>query len=99
MPSPVTTASAPHTAPASARRARRSSRSLDLLAHVGDVEVRDRAGAGEQRGGALGVVGVDVDLERRRVADDEHRVADLLERARRSGACSRPVPVTAKFVQ
>ena len=34
---------------------------------------------GEQRRRGVRVVGVDVDLQRRRVADDEHRVAELLE--------------------
>ena len=55
---------------------------LDLLAHVGDVEVRDDADLGEQRRGRIGVVGVDVDLERGRVTDHEHRVADPLQLAR-----------------
>ena len=41
----------------------------------------DVAGAGEQRLRGVGVVGVDVDLERRLVADDEDRVADRLEPA------------------
>ena len=50
-----------------------------LQAHVGDVEPRDRRGAVEQPGGELGIVGVDVDLERVAVADHEHRVADRLE--------------------
>ena len=53
----------------------------DLGAHVGDVEVRDRARAREDGDRALGVVGVDVDLQRRAVADDEDPVADRLERA------------------
>ena len=71
---------------------------LDLLVHVGDVEPGDLADAVEQRGRALGLVGVDVDLQRRRVADHEHGVADPLEpREPRRG--SRPSPVTAKFVQ
>ena len=47
--------------------------------HVGDVEARDLADAVEERGRALRLVGVDVDLERVRVADDEHRVAEPLE--------------------
>ena len=58
---------------------------LDLLAHVGDIEVRDRSGAGEHRGGGVRIIGVDVDLERARVADDEHRVADRLERQDEAG--------------
>ncbi len=52
---------------------------LDLLAHVGDVEVGDDARVGEQRRRGVGIVGVDVDLERRLVADDQHRVAEPLE--------------------
>ena len=49
----------------------------DLRAHVGHVEVRHLAGAGEDRDRRLGVVGVDVDLQRRAIADDEHGVAQL----------------------
>ena len=52
---------------------------LDLLVHVGDVEPRDLADAVEQVGRALRLVGVDVDLERVRVADHEHGVAEALE--------------------
>ena len=52
---------------------------LDLLVHVGDVEPRDRADAVEQARGALGLVGVDVDLERVGVADHEHAVAEALQ--------------------
>ena len=48
--------------------------------HVGDVEPGDRADAHEQGRRALGRVGVDVHLQRPLVADDEHRVADRLER-------------------
>ena len=58
-----------------ARRTRRAARAvaraqalralLDLLVHVGDVEVRDRPGAVEQRRSRVGVVGVHVDLQRR----------------------------------
>ncbi len=50
-----------------------------LLAHVGDVEVGDRAGALEQGHRRLRRVGVDVDLQRRLVADDEDRVAEALQ--------------------
>ena len=52
----------------------------------------------EQPRRALGLVGVDVDLERALVADDQHGVADRLERVdpRRR---VQPFPVTAKFVQ
>ena len=52
---------------------------LHLLAHVGDVEVGDDADLGEQRGGRVGVVGVDVDLEGGLVAHDEHGVSELLQ--------------------
>ncbi len=69
-----------------------------LRAHVGDVQVRDLAGVGEHGRGALGRVGVHVDLQRARVADDEHRVAERFER-RDEAAGLRPLPVTAKFVQ
>ena len=51
----------------------------DLLAHVGDVEPLHVSGVLEHGDGHLGLVGVDVDLQRGRVADDQHRVADLLE--------------------
>ena len=51
----------------------------DLGVHVGDVQARDLAGAVEDQRRLLGVVGVDVDLQRRVVADDEDRVADLLQ--------------------
>ena len=51
----------------------------DLLAHVGDVEVGDLADALEEGDRGLGLVGVDVDLQRRLVADDEDRVAEPLE--------------------
>ena len=51
-----------------------------LLAHVGDIEPRHLAADGsEDRHRAVGIVGVDVDLQRRLVADDQHGVADLLE--------------------
>ena len=64
-----------------------------------DVEVGDLAGALEEGDGGLGLVGVDVDLQRRLVADDEDRVADPLqprqELARRRGR----VPETMKLVQ
>ena len=76
MPSPLTTASTPQVSSdlADALRAL-----LDLLVHVGDVEPRDRADAVEEAGRPLGLVGVDVDLERVRVADHEHGVAEALE--------------------
>ena len=46
--------------------------------HVGDVDAGDLVRRGQRHRGVRGI-GVDVDLERRRVADDQHRVADLLE--------------------
>ena len=72
---------------------------LDLLVHVGDVEAGDRADAVEQRGRPLGLVGVDVDLQRVRVADDEHGVADAAPAARATAPAPGSSPVTAKFVQ
>ena len=51
----------------------------DLLVHVGDVLVLDRPDAVEQRLGGVRVVGVDVDAQRRLVADDQDRVAEVLE--------------------
>ena len=67
--------------------------------HVGDVEPRDLAGAGEDRHRLLGVVGVDVDLERVRVADDEDGVAERLEGLAEAARARGRVPITAKFVQ
>ena len=96
MPSPLTTASTPHMSSdlADAQRAL-----LDLLVHVGDVEAGDLADAVEERGRALGLVGMDVNLQRGRIADNEH--ASRPSRSRRAihGDGSRPSPVTAKFVQ
>ena len=51
----------------------------DLLVHVGDVLARDLAGVGEQGLGGLGVVGVDVDLQRGGVADHQDGVPERLE--------------------
>ena len=65
--------------------------------HVGDVEV-ETSRLREQRGRALRIVRVDVDLERRPLADDEHGVAELLERADQSDGVELLAP-TAKFVQ
>jgi hypothetical protein len=53
---------------------------VDLLGHVRHVEVRDLAGTGEQGGRALGLVGVEVDLDGVAVADDQHGVAEPLQR-------------------
>ena len=50
-----------------------------LFAHVGDVEVGYFSGAIENRHRRFGVVGVDMDLEGRFVADHEHRVAQFLQ--------------------
>ena len=72
---------------------------LDLLVHVGDVEPRDLADVVEQAGRALGLVGVDVDLQRGGVADDEHGVAESLEPRRSTASAPGLSPVTAKFVQ
>ncbi len=52
----------------------------DLGVHVRDVEVRDLAGACQDRDRLLGLVGVDMDLQRAGVADDQHRVAERRER-------------------
>ena len=51
----------------------------DLLAHIGDVEIRDTAGGVEEGDGGLGLVGVDMDLQGRLVADNEDGVAQPLE--------------------
>src|SRR5258705_431788 len=51
----------------------------DLFAHVGNVQLRNLPRVREERHRRLRLVGVDVDLERGLVADDEHRVAKLLE--------------------
>ena len=51
----------------------------DLLAHIADVEVGHLADPLEQADGGLGLVGVDVDLESRLVADHQDRVAERLE--------------------
>ena len=71
----------------------------DLLAHVGDVEVGHLAGALEEGDRGLGLVGVDVDLERHLVADDQHRVAEPLEPRQEVAAARGPVPETMKLVQ
>ena len=43
---------------------------LELRLHVGQIQVRDRPVRGEQVGRRLGVVGMQVDLERAAVADE-----------------------------
>ena len=99
MPSPVTTASAPHDgARRFGRRGSRASRCCDLLAHVGDVEVRDRACAREQAVAASGSSVWTWILSVVAVADDQNRVPKLLEPAMKR-RWSRSVPVTAKLVQ
>ena len=47
--------------------------------HVRDLDAVDRSDRGPERERGTGIVGVDVNLERRRVADDEQRVAQPLE--------------------
>ena len=54
---------------------------LRLLVHVRDLDALDRPDRGAERERAPGLVGVDVHLERGRVADDEQRVAEPLELA------------------
>ena len=50
-----------------------------LPMHVGDLDAVDRPGGRAQVERRARVVGVDVHLQRRRVTDDEERVAELLE--------------------
>ena len=52
---------------------------MRLLVHVRDLDAADRAARDAERQRATGVVGVHVHLQRRAVADDEQRVAELLE--------------------
>ena len=52
---------------------------LRLLVHVRDLDAVDRADRAADRERGAGIVGVHVHLDRGRVADDEQRVADLLE--------------------
>ena len=54
-------------------------RCCGLLVHVRDLDSFDRSDRRPQRERRAGLVGVDVNLERARVADDEERVAQLLE--------------------
>ena len=51
-----------------------------LCMHVRDLDLLDHARGARERERCARVVGVDVHLERRLVADDEQRVADPLER-------------------
>ena len=63
----------------------------DLLAHVSHVEPLHVAGLLEHGDRHLRLVGVDMDLQRRLVADHEDGVADLLEpRDERPGVEARP---------
>ena len=71
---------------------------LDLLVHVGHVEVGDLAAGGGGRHRLGGLVGVHVNLQRARIADDEHAVAERVEAAVIRAASSAR-PLTAKFVQ
>jgi len=63
-----------------------------LLAHVGHVEVRHRAGGLEEAHRPLRLVGVHVDLERADVAHHEHGVAHLLEARDEARAVEAPGP-------
>ena len=89
---PATTATTP--APVSrASGTASSSRSLALLrllVHVRDLDAFDRADRGPERERLAGLVGVDVDLERARIADHEQRVAELLELGSSNSASRSP---------
>ncbi len=52
-----------------------------LQVHVRDLDVRERAPAHGERERPAGIVGMHVNLERGRVPDDEHRVAERVELA------------------
>ena len=69
-----------------------------LLVHVRDLDAADRAVRDAERQRAARVVGVHVHLQRGAVADDEQRVAELLELALERVA-SRSSPSTTKTVQ
>ena len=62
----------------------------NLLAHVGDVEVGHLAGALEEGDRRLRLVGVDVNLERRFIANDENRVPQRLQPRQNSRSGQRP---------
>ncbi len=52
---------------------------LRLLVHVRDLDPVDRADPRADRERGAGIVGVHVHLDRARIADDEERIAELLE--------------------
>ncbi len=54
---------------------------LRLHVHVRDLDAADDTARDAERERLAGIVGVDVDLQRRVVADDEQRVAELLQLA------------------
>ena len=58
-----------------------------LHVHVRDLDALDHAERGAECERLPGIVGVDVHLERRRVADDEERVADLARARSRARPC------------
>ena len=72
---------------------------LGLLVHVRDLDLLERADGGAERERRTRLVGVHVHLQRRRVADDEQRVAERLELLLRAPSRSSPVPSTTKTVQ
>ena len=95
---PVAAATA--TTPGARRRRAARSRSAICSRMSAMSSLRDRRRRPSKSAfAALGVVGVDVDLQRRRVADDQDRVADLLEQRDEGAARRGPSPVTMKFVQ
>ena len=71
----------------------------DLQAHVGDVEVRDLAGVGEHGGRALGLVGVQVDLQRASSSPTTSTESPSPSSGAMKRPGCRPLPVTAKLVQ
>ena len=79
FPSPATTATTPVLARVDGTSDSRRSRSLLLLAHVGDLDALDRARGGAERQRRARLVGVDVHLQRGLVADHDERVAEPLE--------------------
>ena len=79
FPSPATTATTPLFARVGRDEREAPLPLLLLLVHVGDLDSLDRAGGRAERERGAGVVGVDVHLERGLVADDDERVAELLE--------------------
>ena len=80
LPPPAVTTTIAHAAgSARAPSAAVALRALGLRVHVRDLDAADRAARGAERERAARIVGVDVHLQRRAVADDEQRVAELLE--------------------